>query len=58
MDANLCEKDETQVQAEIVISQDALCDKNQKTQLSNCRCIVNDELTCTQTTGKVSVVLL
>ncbi|XP_076683024.1 uncharacterized protein LOC143376488 [Andrena cerasifolii] len=52
MDANLCEKDEMQVQAEIVISQDALCDKKQKTQLSNCQCIVNDEVTCTQTTGK------
>ncbi|XP_043263850.1 uncharacterized protein LOC122404049 [Colletes gigas] len=53
MDANLCEKNEMQVQEGVVTTPDILCEKNKKTQVSNCQCMINDELTYTQTKEKV-----
>ncbi|XP_076238525.1 uncharacterized protein LOC143181799 [Calliopsis andreniformis] len=52
MDTNSSERDETQVRTEIT-SQDVLSDKNAETQVSDCQCIVSDELTCLQTEEKV-----
>ncbi|CAK9818929.1 hypothetical protein ANTQUA_LOCUS9973 [Anthophora quadrimaculata] len=49
MDINLCEENKIKMQADVTTLHDTLCDKNQKTQVSNCQCMVNDELTYAQT---------
>ncbi|XP_017758813.1 PREDICTED: uncharacterized protein LOC108549799 [Eufriesea mexicana] len=52
MDTNLCEKNEVVMQADIVTLQNTLCNKSQKIEVSNCQCMVNDELTYIQTREK------
>lgn len=54
MDTNLCEENEIKMQADVITLQDALNDTSQKAQVSNCQCMVNDELTYAQTREKVS----
>lgn len=54
MDTNLCEKNEIEMQPDIVTLQDTLRNKNQKVEVSTCQCMVNDELTYTQIREKVS----
>lgn len=51
MDISLCEENKMQMETKITL-QDTLRDI--KPQVSNCQCIVNDELTYMQTREKVS----
>ncbi|XP_033334382.1 uncharacterized protein LOC117225158 [Megalopta genalis] len=53
MDINLCEKNEIAVQAGVA-SQETSCDKNDKTQVSHCQYIVNDQLIYTQTKQEIT----